>query len=173
LSSNVGSSVAAQASPTSLELSLEDQALRQMVAEYVKDILPAVKDKTDVIGYAVAVNGKVRSVDVYASNALFLKLWPKMINAASINAVAELQKGKKFDAVTAEQVKQFMTATVSGKESSRDVNGRVNMVQRDAPSVVQFETRDMQQSGAGGAGDGRGGAGGGAGGAVHSGWVGK
>ena len=172
LSNNVGSSVNAKASDTSLQLSMENQKLREMVAAYVKDILPAAGRKADAIGYAVAVNGKVRSVDVYASHALFLKLWPKMLDAASVQAVAELDQGKKYEVVTADRVKTFMAAATGGKESNRSANGRLNLVQRDAQSVVQFETQDRQQMGAGGIGGGMGG-GGGRGGAVHQGWVGK
>jgi hypothetical protein len=33
-----------------------------------------INDQPDVIGYALAINGRVNSADVYASNALFRKL---------------------------------------------------------------------------------------------------
>ena len=47
-----------------------------------------------MIGYVFAINGKVNSADIYGSNVLFKKLWPKLLKANAIEAIAELQKDK-------------------------------------------------------------------------------
>ena len=45
-----------------------------------------------MIGYVFAINGHINSADVYASRALFLKLWPKLLEASAVEAIAELNK---------------------------------------------------------------------------------
>jgi hypothetical protein len=77
LSQNVGKSVANQESPTSLQLTLEDKKLLEEVDKYVKELSNAPEGKKNVIGYAIAINGQVEAADVFGSQALFLKLWPK------------------------------------------------------------------------------------------------
>src|SRR5262245_34142563 len=72
-------SVASSVSSSSLQLSLENNNLRQAVDDYVKTLSPIIEGKNDVIGYVFAINGQINSADVYSSNALFKKIWPKMI----------------------------------------------------------------------------------------------
>ncbi|HEY7086966.1 MAG TPA: DUF6569 family protein, partial [Tepidisphaeraceae bacterium] len=81
LAENVGGLVNANSSPSSFQLSLEDEKVQQHTDEYVKALAPTVEGKNDVIGYAFAVNGKISSADVYGSHALFAKLWPKLLKS--------------------------------------------------------------------------------------------
>jgi hypothetical protein len=83
----------AAASPTSLQLTLEDKKLETAVNGYLKKLGPIVQGKGDVIGYAVAVNGAVGSADVYASHNLFLKVWPTLLKGSAVEAVAENGSG--------------------------------------------------------------------------------
>ena len=112
LGHNVGKGVENKDSPTSFQLTLEDKKLLEEVDKYVKELSKAVEGKKDVIGYAVAINGRVEAADVFGSNALFLKLWPKLINGSATEALAEKQKDKKFDAPTSEAVKTFLADAV-------------------------------------------------------------
>src|ERR1043166_10108274 len=77
LSRNVGRSVNSQVSETSFELSIENSRVKETSAAYINSLAGILKNKSDVIGYVFAINGKVNSADVYASRALFAKLWPK------------------------------------------------------------------------------------------------
>jgi len=79
LSQNVGGSVNAEASGTSLQLSLENKKVVATIDEYVKKLSQITEGKSDVIGYAFAINGEINSADIYVSNALFKKLWLKML----------------------------------------------------------------------------------------------
>ena len=117
LSSNVGESVKAPESGTSLQLTLENKKLQESVDGYVKDLGNLLEDKPDALGYAVAVNGKFTSADVYASSALFRKLWPQYLRASATEAVAELKKDQKFDPAKAEDVRAAMTEADQGKKT--------------------------------------------------------
>src|SRR5262249_2889650 len=116
LGQNVGKPVENKDSPTSLQLTLEDKKLLEEVDKYVKALAKVPEGKKDVIGYAVAVNGKVEAADVFGSHALFLKLWPKLLDGSATEALAERQKDKKFDAPTAGDVKTFLAEAVKGKK---------------------------------------------------------
>ena len=43
-----------------------------------------------VIGMVVAVNNQIQSADIYASSDLFRELWPKLMRANAVAALAEL-----------------------------------------------------------------------------------
>jgi hypothetical protein len=145
LGQRLGQSVQAGASPTSLQLSQEDKKLLETVDRYVKELSKAGEGKTDVIGYAAVINGKVDSADVYGSAALFAKLWPRLLRASAIEAVAGLQPGKKFEPATEAAVTAMLAAADKGKtKEEKDVGGRVHLTTREAGKNVLFECRDKE-----------------------------
>jgi hypothetical protein len=149
LSRSVGKSVRAEASPTSLQLSQEDKKLLEMVERYVKTLGKTPEKEKDTIGYAAAVNGKVENFDVYGSADLFGKLWPRLLRASAIEAVAALPKDKKkFEpATTAAVVKMLQDADKGKKKEEKLVNERVHLVTRQSENnVFLFETRDRERA---------------------------
>jgi hypothetical protein len=147
LSQNVGGSVNSSVSASSLQLSLEDKKVQEMTDSYIKKLAGIVNGKQDVIGYAFAINGKINSADVYGSSALFLKLWPKLLKASAVEAVAELRRDAKFEAVPAESVQAFFADAEKGDASEDEVTGRVKRVTRESDKDILFETRDQKQGG--------------------------
>src|SRR5438132_1968924 len=95
LSANTGTRVNGAASPTSFQLALENKEVQKTSDSYFKALNGIINGKPDVIGYVFAINGKINSADIYASNALFRKLWPKLLKSSAIEAVAELRGGEK------------------------------------------------------------------------------
>lgn len=141
LSSNVGTEVKSAASPTSFQLALENKSVQANADAYVKAFGGLLDTRSDVIGYVFAINGKINSADVYASSALFKKLWPKLLQASAIEAVAELRGSEKFAAPKPAEVQGFLDDS-TGTEKQKDVSGRVQMVTRESGGSVFFETRD-------------------------------
>ena len=94
ISQTVTVDVTANASASSLQLSLENKKLKKATEEFVKKFSDLTKGKSDVIGYAFAINGKINSADIYLSNHLFAKVWPKMLRAAVIEAISLDDKPK-------------------------------------------------------------------------------
>jgi hypothetical protein len=145
LSKNVGGSVRSSVSATSLQLSLEDIKVQEAVKAYVKELAEVPGKDDDVIGFAFAINGKVYSADVYASHDLFKRLWPKLLKAGAIEAVAELEKDKHFETVGADAVKAFLADAEQGKATSKDVGKRFTQVQQETDKNLLYETRDKEQ----------------------------
>lgn len=134
--------VTSQASPTSLQLTLENKNVKDSSAAYVKQLAAIINGKQDVIGYVFAINGQLNSADVYASNALFKKLWPKLLEASAIEAFAEFDQGGKFESVTAAMTKAFLRDAERGKAEVKTLQPRTRMVKRETEKHVLFEARD-------------------------------
>jgi hypothetical protein len=139
---NLNHEVRANASPSSLQLTLEDPMVLAAVERYVKQLAPRVEDKKDVIGFAYAVNGKAQGGELYASHALFIKLWPKLLRATAVEAVAELVPEKKFTPVTLKDVQALMADAEKGKASSKKVALRCQVEVRETPRALLVETKD-------------------------------
>jgi hypothetical protein len=141
-SENVGQSVQSMESASSLQLSLENKKLQETTEQYIKALSMAA-DKPNVIGFAFAVNGQIKSADVYASHDLFAKLWPALLRSTAVEAVADLQKGKTFEAPKMDAVKSFFADAENGKSSDRQVTDRVKMQTRDSEKHLLYETQDL------------------------------
>jgi hypothetical protein len=149
-SGNAGVNVQSMQSQSSLQLSLENTKLTEMTAAYVSALSKSPAEMTDAIGCAFAVNGKVRSIDVYASHELFGKMWDKLLKSSAMEAVADLQKGKTFETPRAEAVAACMEDAAKGKSSDRKVTERVRILTKESDGNVVYETQD-QAAGAAGA----------------------
>ncbi|MEW6745180.1 MAG: DUF6569 family protein [Planctomycetota bacterium] len=82
-------SVQDASSPSSLQLSLENETLKNETGEYIEKLSPVANEHEDAVGVVVAINGKVASAEVYGSHRLLVRLWPKLLEAAALQAVAE------------------------------------------------------------------------------------
>ena len=142
LSKNVGGRVNAPESESSLQLSLENREVTTSIDEYVKRLSGIVDGKSDVIGYAFAINGKINSADIYVSNALFKKLWTKMLKAAATEAVAESRGVRLAEPVKAEAVSGFIDDAEKAKASEKSVGSGAKLVTREDKDNVMFEARD-------------------------------
>ena len=145
LSENVGTRVNSTVSESSLQLAVENRKVQETAAAYTKALAGVIKGKDDVIGYVFAINGKVNSADVYASSELFKKLWPKLIKANAIEAIAELQKDLKYEPATAEDAKTFLAEAESSKPSEKEVTARIRLLTREDEKNILFETQDRTQ----------------------------
>lgn len=159
LSGNLGSSVAAAQSRSSLQLSLESEQLKQAQKTYVAALQPLASKEADVVGLVIAVNGQLSSADIYPSNGLFQKMWLKQLNASVTEAIGEKsggeKSGKKLAAPAAagvtqtgtepstapgiDAVKAFLTAAEQGKASQKIVGGRMKLETRDAEKSLLVE----------------------------------
>ncbi len=144
LSQNLGTRVNSPVSASSLQLAVENSKVQENAESYIKALSKIVNGSDDVIGYVFAINGKVNSADIYASNALFKELWSKLLKANAIEAIAEVQS-EKFDPPKAENVKTFLSDGEKAKASEKEVSARVGLVTREDDNNIVFETRDRAQ----------------------------
>ena len=146
LSKNVGGSVNAPVSASSLELSVEDAKVKETTASYIDALSGILQNKSDVIGYVFAINGEVNSADIYASRAMFAKLWPKLLKASAVEAVAELrQQHLELKPVADETVRTFLAESERATAATKEVTQRVRMVTREDDKNIFFETQDREQ----------------------------
>ena len=98
LSSNLGAPVQAAASQSSLQLSLENEKLKDAQDAYLEALLKEGEKADDVVGYVFAINGKLNSAEVYPSNGLFRKMWPKLLKASVTEAIGQKNAGARSGA---------------------------------------------------------------------------
>jgi hypothetical protein len=115
LSDNVGKQVNAASSPTSLQLALEDKDLKEKLAGYDRALAGVIKDKKDVVGVVVVINGEVSGAESFCSAELFGKLWPKLLKSATAEALAEFRADKKFEVPDAGKVTAFLADAAKGE----------------------------------------------------------
>ena len=144
LAQNVGGSVNSTVSASSMELSMEDSKVKETSAAYMNTLGGLLRNRSDVIGYVLAINGKVTSADVYASHALFAKLWPKLLKSNTVEAIAELNDAAHRP-VTSETVQEFIAESEKATAATKEVTPRVRMVTREDDKNIFSETQDRQQ----------------------------
>ncbi len=146
LGAKLGAPVNAAQSASSLQLSLENEKVRETVEQYEQKLLPAVTGKNNVIGFACAINGKINSADLYSSHELFIKLWPKLLKASATEALAEREKTLASPPPSPQVVWSCLEEAGKGKSSEKQVSSRIRMVTRESESILLFETRDQNKN---------------------------
>ena len=127
-------------SATSLQLSLENEKLKEARDAYVKALQSFGGEKDDIVGYVFAVNGKVNSADVYPSNALFRKMWPKLL-AASVTEAIGADKTAPVAAPAPASVGAFLSSAESGSAQEETVSGLARQEVRDAKAPLFVEAK--------------------------------
>ncbi len=140
LSSNLGTTVNAAASQSSLQLALENEKLKDAQAAYLTALQGAGEKENDIVGYIFAINGKLNSAEVYPSNGLFRKMWPKLLQASITEAIG--QKNADNDAAPTERGRvgvpqrsrdrQGERETASGAGAARRARRRQGVLFRNA-----------------------------------------
>jgi hypothetical protein len=73
---------------TSLPLALENVPLLNAQQAYVDALAAAAAGSDDIVGAVFAVNGNLVGAEIYQSHALFDVMWPKLLRANAIEALA-------------------------------------------------------------------------------------
>jgi hypothetical protein len=134
LSARLGASVSAAQSASSLQLSLENAKLKEARGGYLKVLEPLAQSREDIVGFVFAVNGRINSADLYPSNALFRKMWGKLLNASITEAIGE--RGQAASGQTdVKAVEAFLATATAGKAEDKTIAG-----------IMQQETRDGEQA---------------------------
>jgi hypothetical protein len=140
LSSNLGTSVAAPRSQSSLQLTLENDRLEREQAEYLAALQLRGEQDDDIVGFVFAVNGKVNSADIYPSNGLFRKMWPKMLRASITEAIGE-RDAANDPAPPAAAVSGFIKPANNGRVIETRAGERTRIRVMESPKVMSLESR--------------------------------
>ncbi len=143
LSMATASNTASDISRSSLPLTLENPRVRADSSKYIRALAGIVKDTSDVIGFLFALNGEINSADTYGSNELFLKLWPKLLKASAIEAVAESYAEETKRPPNLKDIGIFLeTSKYAPVGDKRSVTDRIKMITRETKKSVYLESLD-------------------------------
>ncbi len=146
LSRSVGLDVRSAASPTSLPLTMENEAVRRRLDGYVHSFHNLLSAHPDAAGFAFAINGRISSADLYASPELFRKLWPKLLEAAALEALSEAASaGVTCATPSNKEVAEWLRQADRGRKTKHTVTPRVTLVVREGEGQISFETMDAEQ----------------------------
>ena len=161
ISAGVTRSVSSEVSPTSLPLALENQAVKESTAPYINSLSSVPHRWNDAIGVVFAINDQIVGADVYSSNEMFKRLWPRLLKAASIEAIATPGIKRAPNALPIETVGAFLVNSELGTETVVTVGGnlsglaaisavsvRTESVRRETEDALFFESRDAGYGGA-------------------------
>ena len=135
--------IRSNASPSSLQLTLENKELDAVKKEYLQALKNIINGKPDVIGFAFAINGKINSAEVYNHKNLFRALWPKLLDAAMTEAIAEYRADRKFQPVETPTLMKFFELAISGSITDRSVSQSTSVKTYTTATMVLFETLAM------------------------------
>ena len=142
LSANLGAPVKAAASESSYQLTLEAPKVRES-ADGFKNALSGLAGRyADALGFVIAVNGKVTSSDVYATHDLFLKMWPKLLEASAVEAMASPKSGTPSAPPSMADVRAAATGYGARVSEDKQINRRTDSVKAELPQGLIFETKD-------------------------------
>lgn len=140
LSKNLNKSVRNSVSASSLQLTLEDKDVERNTKDYIDNITKMIKDKTDIVGFAFAVNGEFNSADIYGSSSLFQKLQKKIIEASSTEALSEYESGKKFNNASVNDLIKWLDNAEKGNQKEKQVNNQIHLKVKESNKDILFET---------------------------------
>jgi len=142
LTGGLNTPVASPQSGTSLQLSLENQKLKQARAEYLAALQVKAEADADIVGYVVAINGQLSNANLYPSNAMFRKMWDKQLAAAVTEAIGEKAAAPPTSPPpTAAQAGEFLSAAEKGPSSERAGAAGTRQEIRDGATVLYNEAR--------------------------------
>jgi hypothetical protein len=142
LSSRLGAKVASPQSATSLQLALENETLKAARTAYLGALSQAPGSQADIVGFVFAIDGRINSGDVYPSNALFQKMWGKLLDATVTEAIGTKGEPQKeaappdLPAITA-----FLQQAEAGKVHQATIANLMQQETRDTDKALYVEAR--------------------------------
>ncbi|RPI75054.1 MAG: hypothetical protein EHM45_15915 [Desulfobacteraceae bacterium] len=125
---------------TSLQLALEDKDIQKEIQKYCDTLTRSIESAPHAVGYAFAINGKINSADFFASASLFKKLWPKLIRASAVEALAERQTGSKaYAAISPPEITAWLADSEKGKQSVEAINASADSTVTESDANLKYE----------------------------------
>jgi hypothetical protein len=140
VSEKVKGEVKNNTSPTSLQLTLENDKIKGSIAEYVNALQPAFDGKNDVLGFAFFINGKISTVETFGNAALFKKLQKKLLEAAASEALEQYDEKLKFETPAQTALKTFMDLAEKGTETARQTSAQMMEYAKKTDSSILLRT---------------------------------
>jgi hypothetical protein len=147
LSAAMHTPVAAAASPSSYQLTLEHERIQERIKGGLEKLRPLLREHHDAVGFAFAIRGELSSAESYVSHDLFAQLWDKLLTAAVTEAAAEhaVPRPKEMKDPTAKDVEAFLTNSKDELAQETSITPRVLFRQYRSKNKAGFETADLER----------------------------
>ena len=122
-------------SRSSLQLSLENEALRTALEGYEKALGKLAEEHPDAVGYVFAVAGNINSGDEFGSAGLFRKVWLRQLRTAATEVLASEDAPERAQPTLAE-VAAFIDRARSGRSATRNFPGRMALETRETTTAL-------------------------------------
>jgi hypothetical protein len=133
------------ASSSSLQLTLENEDLEALIADYKEAFEGALDKHKRAVGFAYAINGRLYGIDIYGSPQLFRALWGKHLDAVVTEAISELDGFTTSASVVAVQVTKLMDEMELSEKEAEQVNGQTDFITSKDKNRFLFETIDKNE----------------------------
>lgn len=130
-------------SASSLDLTLENETIKDLRSEYMKAINRGKSLSVNANGIACFINGKLASVDVFNNKPLFDKMLGKLIDAAIAEAISE-DASKNYMAVNTESLRIILNQTTI-QNSVKNINKLTKFISAaGSRGLLKFTTEDRE-----------------------------
>lgn len=138
--SSLAAGLSAEAKDSFVE-AVEAQEVTRRVKEVATALGKLAMDHSDAVGAVFCVNGKTQNAEVYATIGLFRKLWPKLLRAASVEALAKQREGELPKPPAESDVRALLVEVTAhpGRVERRPGGPTVRIFERDG--AVLFDTQ--------------------------------
>jgi len=143
LSNTVGAPVQSRLSPTSMQLTLENAAMRDRIDSSLAK-LSTLPEGDKTIGAVFVINGVVQGAEIYGSHATFREMYSKLLRSNAIAALSESRNARQD--VSPESVRRFLEQAETGGNAQHRRGGAALTRQLDSDRAVLFETFDPDGS---------------------------
>ena len=140
VSKNAQAEVKSSVSPTSLQLTLENDKIKGSVTEYVNALQSAFNGKNNVLGFAFFINGKISTVETFGNAALFKKLQKKLLEAAASEAFEQYDEKLKFTKPTLVMLNAFIEVAEKGTETARQTSTHIMEYTKKTDNSILLRT---------------------------------
>jgi hypothetical protein len=121
-------------------LAIEDPKVRESTEAYVRALQGAVEGKRDLVGMAYAINGEPNSAEIYATSSLFLKLWPKLLRGAAVEALAKKPPAPGAKAAAPPDIAAFLGEAGRQEGRLRTLSEEIRVRAYAGETVSLFDT---------------------------------
>jgi hypothetical protein len=145
LSGNLSTTVNAPASPSSLQLALENDKVKTTTKEYADALRGAVEKNPRAVGFVSVINGEINSGEIFAGHDLFRRVWPKLLDASATEAIAEKDQPAAKTAATVESVRDFLAKSEEAQAQAETLQGALSSVSAETDETALFQTIDEEK----------------------------
>jgi hypothetical protein len=146
LASKAGSDVKPAGSPSSYQLTVENEKVAKLRESYIRDLESAFDKHPDATGVIFAVDGQFIAADLYASPELARSMYGRLLRGIAIRAVATDADNKPL-APSPEHARAFLDSAADGSPQLKQLTPRTKILMREGRSAMQMETYDDGRDG--------------------------